>query len=146
MFTKKALLHIHLHVFYLHFLRMHYDYLFCMRLWKCASAISFRKYKRKVVLLSIYLFNYNSSNSTFFIWIWHLTLSWIQYLSNKLEFFVFCNTKITRTFFFLPCMFWYVFFYKNLIVLYHGDNTFLFYFGICIKFTHSIIISTMKKW
>ena len=37
-------------------------------------------------------------------------------------------------------------FYKNLIVLYLGDNNFLFYFDICIKFTLSLIISTMKKW
>ena len=37
------------------------------RLWKCASTISFQKYKRKGVLLVIYLFNYDSSKSTFFI-------------------------------------------------------------------------------
>ena len=44
------------------------------------------------------------------------------------------------------CFFWYVLFYKNLIVLHHGDNTFLFYFNICIKFTLSTAILTMKKW
>ena len=42
--------------------------------------------------------------------------------------------------------FWYVLFYKNLIVLHHVDNNFLFYFDICIKFTLSAILSTMKKW
>ena len=31
------------------------------RLGNCASKIPFRKYKQKVVLLVIYLFNYNSS-------------------------------------------------------------------------------------
>ena len=36
-------------------------------LGKCASAISFRKDKQKVVLLVIYLFIYDSSKSTFFI-------------------------------------------------------------------------------
>ena len=34
-------------------------------------------------------------------------------------------------------MFWYVLFYKNLTVLHHVDNNFLFYFDICIKFTLS---------
>ena len=35
------------------------------------------------------------------------------------------------------CMFWYVIFYKNLIVaLHHGGNAFPFYFYICIKLTH----------
>ena len=37
------------------------------RLWKCESKISFRKYKQKVVLFVIYLFNYNSSNSSSFM-------------------------------------------------------------------------------
>ena len=37
------------------------------RFWKCGSTISFRKYKRKVVLLVIYLFNYDSSKSAFFM-------------------------------------------------------------------------------
>ena len=34
---------------------------------KCASTISFRKCKRKLVLLVNYLFNYDSSQSTFFM-------------------------------------------------------------------------------
>ena len=38
--------------------------LFSKRLWKFTSTISFRKYKGKVV---IYLFNYDSSKSTFFM-------------------------------------------------------------------------------
>ena len=37
------------------------------RLSKCASTVSFRKYKRKVVLLVICLINYDLSKSTFFI-------------------------------------------------------------------------------
>ena len=38
------------------------------RFWKCESTISFRKYKQKVVLLLlIYLFNYDSSKSNFFM-------------------------------------------------------------------------------
>ena len=43
-------------------------------------------------------------------------------------------------------MIWYVLFYKNLIVLNHGDNKFLFYFDICIKLTLSAIITTIKNW
>ena len=56
----------------------HHNYFLPKRLWKCASPISFRKYKRKVVLLVIYLFNYDSSKSAFFIW--HLPFSWVQFL------------------------------------------------------------------
>ena len=51
--------------------------------WKC---------KRKVVLLLIYLFNYDSSKSIFFMLNHGITFSWgfswVQFLSNKLEFFV----------------------------------------------------------
>ena len=56
------------------------------RLWKCASTISFRNYKWKVVLLVIYLFNYDSSKSTF------LMLNMVFDVLFKLEFFVSCNT------------------------------------------------------
>ena len=41
--------------------------LFPKRLQKCANTISFRKYRRKVVLLIIYLFNYDSSKSIIFM-------------------------------------------------------------------------------
>ena len=56
------------------------------RLWKCASTISFRNYKWKVVLLVIYLFNYDSSKSTF------LMLNMAFDVLFKMEFFVSCNT------------------------------------------------------
>ena len=62
-------------------------------LWKCASTISFRKYKWKVVLLVIYLFNYDSSKSTLFM----LNMEFDVLLWNKLEFFISWNVKITRT-------------------------------------------------
>ena len=107
----------------------------------------FQEIKRKVVLLVIYLFNYDSSKSTFFMLnmafdVLVLTF-WVQFLLYKLEFFVSCNI-ITRTSFFCS-VFWSKFFQK-IIVLHHGDNNFLFYFDICIKFTLSTIISTMKNW
>ena len=41
--------------------------LYQKRLLKFASKISLWKYKQKVVLLAIYLFNYDSSKSTFFM-------------------------------------------------------------------------------
>ena len=69
------------------------------RLWKCASTLYFMKYKRKVVLLVIYLFNYGSSKSIFFMlnMISDVVLSTI-FVNN---FLVSCNIKITRTSFFL---------------------------------------------
>ena len=93
------------------------------RLWKCASTISFTKNKRKGVLLVIYLFKYDSSKSTFFMLLFNL--SWVWFLSKKLEFFVSCKTKIARTSFFLLslCGFWYVLFYYNLIVLHYANTT-----------------------
>ena len=119
------------------------------RLSKRASTISFRKYKQKLVLLVIYLFNYDLL----------MQLSscrrWLQdgfCQINKLEFYVSCNTfsfyaerkrKALQEYpsFWSACMFWYVLFNKNLIVvLHHGDNAFLFYFYVCIKSTLSTII------
>ena len=65
------------------------------RLWKFESTISFWKCKWKVVLLVIYLFSYDSSKSIFFMLNYGITFSWgfswVQFLSNKLEFFVSCN-------------------------------------------------------
>ena len=55
--TKKTLSHLLLHTFCIHFLRIHHGYFFTI-------TISFRKYKRKVV---IYLFNDDSSNSASFM-------------------------------------------------------------------------------
>ena len=138
--TKKVLSHILLHIFCLHFLRIHHDYFFqrvfeSVRVQFLSGNIS--------GLLVIYLFNYNSSKSTF--------PNWVQFLSNKFKLIRFLRCKITKHSFFcfdicvflMLCVF---FFYKNLIVLHLDDNNFLFYFDICIKFTLSLIISTMKKW
>ena len=54
----------------------------------------FPEIKRKVVSLVIYPLNYDSSKSSLFIW--HLTFSWAQLLSNKWELFVSCNTQRLR--------------------------------------------------
>ena len=94
---------------------------------------------------------------------WHLTISWVPPLPKKLMkilrflHIVSCNTFLfyaeskKKTLqespsFCSACIFWYVLFFKNLVVaLHHGDNAFLCYFYICIKFKLSKIISTMKK-
>ena len=92
-------------------------------LWKCASTISI-----PLIQLSP-------------CWICNWTFSWVQFLSNKLELIRFLQCKDYKNILlFALC------FYMYLIVLHHGDDNFLFYFDICIKFTLSLIISTMKKW
>ena len=57
MFTKKALSNILFHVFGLHFLRMHHDYLF----WRGLKVREHNFFQRKVVLLIYYLFDHDSS-------------------------------------------------------------------------------------
>ena len=59
---------------------------FPKRLWKCTSKISFGKYKQKVVLLIIYLFNYYWSKSTSFMFNVAYDVVWVRVLSNKLGF------------------------------------------------------------
>ena len=70
--------------------------------WKCVSTFFFRKCRRKVVLLVFYLLDYDSPKSTFFIW--HLKFSWVQFLSNKMEFFTSYNINVTRRSFYLLCV------------------------------------------
>ena len=114
------------------------------RLWKCSRKISFRKYKQTAALLLIFLFNYDSLRQLPSCWMWHLTLSWARFLSNKLELQYRDFKKIVL---FSACVFWYVVhFDKKLILLHHCDNTFLFYFHIYIKLTLSAIILTIEKW
>ena len=126
--TKKSLSHILLNAFCFNFLRIHKN-----TFSNFASTTSFRKYEWKVVT-GKHLFNHDSSKPFFFM----LNMAFDVLLST-----VSCNVRTTRT----SCsVFSYVLFYKNLIVLTHGDNNFLFYFDICIKLTLSKIISTTKKW
>ena len=110
-------------------------------LWKCVSTISFRKYKRVTCSTAIPPSQLSPCRRS------DWTFSWVQFLSNKLKLIRFLRCKITRTSIFLLILcFDMYFFHKNLIVLHHGDNNFLFCFDICIKFTLSAIISTMEKW
>ena len=59
-FTKKALSHIFLHVFYLHFLRTHHDYFFQKGFESVQAKFLLGNISKNVVLLVIYLFNYDS--------------------------------------------------------------------------------------
>ena len=70
---------------------------------ECITIISFEEslkvcehnfFQRKVVLIFIYLFNHDSSKPTIFMSNMKLELSWVQFLSNKLESFLFCNIKL----------------------------------------------------
>ena len=126
-------------------------YVFCLHdsfFWRGFESMRLQFLSRSRIeaessVIVIYLFNYVHLSQLSSCWIWHLTFSWVQLLSNKLEFFVSCNKKIIRT----SCsVFGYAHFYKNLTVLHHGDNNFLFSFEICIKFTLLTIISMVKKW
>ena len=115
--------------------------LFLKRLWGCASKIFFRKYKRKVVSLeftssiTIHLSHLSSCS------IWHLTLSWIRFLSINRNSSFFAIQRLEKHHSSCSdCVFWQV------VVLRHGDNTFLFHSDICIKFTLSTILSSVRKW
>ena len=67
------------------------------RLWKWAN----RKYTWKVVLLVIYLFNYNLSKSDLNMWNMAFDVVLSTVFVNKLEFFIYWNTKTTLFFKFL---------------------------------------------
>ena len=109
---KKYLSHILLHVFCLYFLRMH-RHSFFRRGFESVGAqflsVNIRGkyfYFWFTCSISIHLSQLCSC------WIWPLTFSWVQFLSNTLQFFVSCNIKITKTFFFLPCVLIYTFLWK----------------------------------
>ena len=91
-------------------------------LWKSASTISFRKYKRITSSATI------PPSQLSPCWRCDWTFSWMQFLSNKLKPIRFLRCKITRTSFFLLilCVLICTFFYKNRIVFHHGDNNFYF--------------------
>ena len=73
---------------------------------------------------------HSSYNSLSFVLTCCHSLSFIVIRSHSLSLVVPHHSSVCSA-----CFFLYVLFYKNLIVLHHGDNTFLFYFNICIKFT-----------
>ena len=100
--------------------------LFLKGFLKCASKIPFRKYNQKVVLLVIYLFNCDSSKWTSFILNVEFDFVFSTIFVESIG--IYCNTKITKTFFSQPVFRCVVLFDEKLIILHHGDNTFLFLF------------------
>ena len=113
------------------------------RIWKCGSTTFFRKlwkhnsrflryilirkYKRKVVLFVFYLFNYDSSKSTFCMlnMTFEVPLStvfvkWIEILRSL-------QCKYSKNILLLALCFDMYFFHKNLIAAHHGDNSFVFW-------------------
>ena len=146
---KKSLSHIILHVFCLNFLRTHHNYFFqrgfeTVRAKFLLGNHSHRKYKQNLVLLVIYLFDYNSSKSTSFMMSVAFNFVLVRFSSSKLEFIAI--QRLQKHSFFPACVFWYVvLFNEKLTVLHHEYNTFLFYFDICIKLTISATISTLEK-
>ena len=127
-YEVKTLSHILLHVFCLHFLMMYPNYFFQIgfeSVWAQFLSGYIRGkycYLQFTCSITIHLTSQVSS-----CWIWYLTFSRVRFLSNKLKFFVSCNIKITRTSFFLLYVLICTFLYKNLVVLLHGDNNFLFW-------------------
>ena len=103
---------------------------------KCASTISFRKYKWKLVLLVIYLFQYSSTKSNFFMlnMTFDVVLStvFVKYWNSLL---LAMQSLEEHPSFCSACVYLICTYFKNLIVFHHGGNTFLVYFDICIKFT-----------
>ena len=149
-YKENSFTHPLLHVFCLHFLRTHHDYFLRRGLESIRAQFlltNIKKYKRKGVLLLIYLFNDDSSKPTFSmlngIWLC-LEYSFCQ-IDWNFCFLQYKDYKNTFLFAQLVCVLICIF-HKNLIILHHGDSTFLLYFDICVKFTLSRIILAMKKW
>ena len=101
------------------------------KLWKSVSTISFRKYKQKVVLLVIYLLNYDSPTSTFFMLNIAFDVVLSRVFSNKLEFFVSCNIKHYKNILLFALCFDMYFSIK--IWLFSIMMIIIFYFDICDK-------------
>ena len=131
--TKKTLSHIILHAFAF-ILSGFTRPLFPKRLWNCVSPIPFRKCKREVV---IYLFNYDLSKSTFFMVNMALDVLFssvfVKWIGSQTKNSFLAMKRLQEH----PALC----FSNNVIVLHHGYNNFLFYFGICVKFTLSAVIS-----
>ena len=100
------------------------------RRWKCVRTFSSRKYKQKVVLLVIYQFSHDSSvnflHFEYGVWIWRFlgySFCQINFISSFLA-IPYKDYRNILPFALCSDMF---FFYKNLIVLDHVDNNFIFW-------------------
>ena len=100
-----------LHVFCLHTLGMRYGYFFRRGFESVRALFLSGNISQKVVLLVIYLFNYDSSKATFLMLNMAFDVLLSTALSKKLEFFVsFKNIKITKTSLFFALCFGMYFF------------------------------------
>ena len=92
------------------------------RFWKRADTIFFRKYRWKVLLPVLYLFNYDSCKSTFFMlnmaFDFVLNTIFVKYSLRVLKYEDYKNILL----FAQPVCFDMYFSNKNLIVLLHGDT------------------------
>ena len=92
---EKPLSYILLRVFWLHFLKTHHDYFFRRGFESMRAQFLSGNISEKECYLVIYQDSIKIHLSQLSsCWIWHLSLSWVQFSSNKLEFFNSCNTKI----------------------------------------------------
>ena len=113
---------------------MYFAFIFseCITITSSKEALKVREhnfFQGKVVLLIIYLFNHDSSKSTIFM----LNRTFVVLLSvvflKEMESFVSCNIKLFALCFNISI--------KVMFII-------IFYFGICVKFKLSTIISTRK--
>ena len=115
---------MHFHAFCLHFLRMHHD-IFYGRGFESLRA---QFLSAEIVLFVIYLFNHDSPKPAFFM----LNIAFMIWRSLKYSFCLNWNLRFLQyedyknILLFTLCFDRHVF-YKNLIVLHHGDNNFLFW-------------------
>ena len=77
------------------------------------AQFSFRKYKRKKVLRVAYMFNQNSSKSSFFMLNIIFDVLMSTFFLNELDFFISCNIKMTKTSSFLLCVLIFTFLQKS---------------------------------
>ena len=120
---RKKVSDIFLHIFCLHSLLTHNNYFFRKSLWNCACKISFRKYKQKVVLLAIYLFNCSSSKSTSFMLNVAFDFVLVRFSSNKLECIAMQRLQ-KHSSFLIVCVLICSILNKKLIALHHNDILF----------------------
>ena len=139
-FKNKTLSHIFLYVFCLHFLRTHHDYFFR----RAFESVRVKFLSGNISKKQCYLLNYNSSKSTSFILNVAFVFVLVRFSLSKLKFIAIQRLQKHSSFPSL-CVLICSTFDKKLIVLHQDDNTFPFYFDICLKLTLSAMILTMEK-
>ena len=93
------------------------------------------------MLLVIYLFNYDSSKSTFFMLFMAFDVLLSTVFVKQITILHFLQYNDHKNI--LPFALYFQMYFS--IVLHHGDIIFYSILNICIKLTLSTVISTMKK-